>query len=195
MVPIDVRKDDCKDIRRHQPSIVTHFPDLVEHNCAPKFQAKGFNINGIAFACNMDHGLIPQFNHIMGFFAEMAERGCDVRMNELSFLAVLDLSKTAGMILDMQNECGMPFVDNNDWEVLPKPVLSVLIVKADVDQVDCSFFSAFCLAFRELMCNDDLVDNNGRVNCCVRVVANIGKSHPMHRHVISPCKGKRRPSV
>ena len=73
-----------------------------------------FDINRIAHACNLEHSLIPQFNHIMGFFAKMVERGHKMRMNESSSLAVLDLSKTAGMTLDMQNKCGVPFVDDQD---------------------------------------------------------------------------------
>ena len=99
------------------------------------------------------------------------------------------------MVLDMQNECGMPFVDDQDQEALPKPVLSVLIVKAEADPEDCSFFSAFHLAFHELTCSKKPPDNKARVNFCMRVIANVGKSHPMCCHVISPRKGKRRPSA
>ena len=195
MVSTDSRVDHYEEMRRHQPSIITFFPGLVEHNCVPDFQGREFNVDGVVFAFKMEHGLILQFNHIMGFFAEMVVRGYNKRMDELSPLAIIDLSKTASMILEVHFTCGMPFEDGQEREVLPKIVLSILVVKADVDPDDCSFFSAFYLAFRKLMYNESLANNAARIDYCKRVIANMGKSYPMCRHIISPYKNKRRPST
>ena len=188
----EIRTDLFEDIRANQPSIVSVFPGLVEYNCVPELQDKDFNSYGMAYAFNMKDGLILQFDHIMGFFSKVLEKGYGMRMTQLSTLAVLDLSKTTNLILNLQHKSVTPFLDPTDREILPRTVLAVLVIKSDVDRNDCSFFSAFYLAFEELMTN--YLDNDSRTKWCERSVINLGKSYPLYRHIISPKKTKRRTS-
>jgi len=191
----DEEEDPFDEIRSHQPSITSFFPGMVDYNCAPDFQGKEFNIDGPACAFNMKHGLILEFNDIMGFFAEMAVRGYHIQMNELSPLSILDMSKTANMIIDVHNGCGKPHEDDRMRSVLPNIILSIVIVKTEVNPDNCSFFSAFYLAFCNILQDASLQSAEDQERYCKRVIANLGKAYPMLRHVISPVKSKRRPSV
>ena len=119
--------------RDHQPSTIRFFPDTINHNGSADFQGRNFNINGVACACNLDFGLILHFDHIMGFFCKMVERGCNMRVNKLSPLAMLNVSKTASMIPNLQCVSKVPHLDDQDRELSPNTVLSTLAVKSNVD--------------------------------------------------------------
>ena len=147
----------------------------------------------MAYAFNMNDGLILQFGHIMGFFSKALEKGYGMSITKVTPLTILDLSKTANLILNLQHNSPTPFMDTTNREILPKIVLSVLVIKSDIDRNKCSFFYAFYLALEELM--SKCPDNDTRIQWCERVVANVGKSYPMYRHIISPKKPKRRTST
>ena len=118
-----------------------------------------------------------------------------MRINELSPLSILDLAKTANSIIDVHNACGEPHEDDRRRSVLPNTILSIIMVKTEVNPDDCSFFSAFYLAFSDFLQDARPQNTEDHQRHCKRAIANLGKAHPVLRHVISPVKSERRPSL
>ena len=168
----------------NQPSMADCFPQANELTVVD-FQ-KHFHRDGKCCISNLQNGLLPKCDVIMGFFCRAAEQGCKTQINDLSPLGLCHMSKTACMILEMQNTLANPHWDEDEVKLLPTVIVTAMALKSRCNANTISFFTGFHEAFKFMMQHRS--NNNSCEQWAWKSLTNLDNTCPMLCSSVSPAK-------
>ena len=140
------------------------------------------NINGIAFIVNLEHGLLLDFDSIMGSFGAVLEKGCNVPIGDIQPLTLFKMAESADRILAEQRMSEEPCANEDGIQRLPKKVSSVLANEANT--VTRTFSHAFADQFEAWMTQH--TSDQERNRFIQGLLANMKTTHPCLCHCIVP---------